>query len=294
MRKWVFLSISALFLSGQAPAPPRTPSEIIHGVPDSAWKAIGDNDLLILTVANGRQVMIQLEPNFAPVHAANIRALARAHWWDGTSIYRVQDNYVVQWGDRSEMKPLPAAGLTVRPPEEYGRRPSGLRLMRLPSPDSYARITGFVDGWPVAGNGSLLWPTHCYGAVGVGRDLAPDAGTGAELYAVLGAARQLDRNIALVGRVIEGMEILASLPRGTDPQGFYGPKQTPTPIISVRLASELPAGQRPAFEVMDTNNEYFDAYVRIRANRADDFYKVGHGGVDICNVPVPIRRRKAG
>lgn len=293
MRKLPFLALAAFALPGQAPAPaPRTPGEIIQGAPDGAWKAIADDDLLVMTVAGGRQVMIQLERNFAPDHIANIKALARAHWWDGTSIYRVQDNYVVQWGDRSEKKPLPA-GLNPKPPEEYGRRATGLRLSRLPSPDSYARVTGFVDGWPVAGKGTMLWPAHCYGAVGVGRDLAPDAGTGAELYAVIGPARALDRNIALVGRVIEGMDILASLMRGTEALGMYAPDQTPTSILSVRLASELPAAERPAFEVMDSNSKWFGDYARLRANRNDDFFKVGHGGVDICSLPVPVRRKAA-
>ena len=35
------------------------------------------------------------------------------------------------------------------------------------------------------------------------------------------APRQLDRNIALVGRVVQGMELLSALPRGSGPLGFY-------------------------------------------------------------------------
>src|SRR3546814_12231819 len=48
----------------------------------------------------------------------NIRKLAAAHWWDGTSINRVQDNYVVQWGDATEKKALPE-GLAAVPESEY-------------------------------------------------------------------------------------------------------------------------------------------------------------------------------
>jgi hypothetical protein len=76
------------------------------------------------------------------------------------------------------------------------------------------------------------------------RDLSPDTGTGAELYAVIGQPpRQLDRNIAVVGRVIEGIVPLL-LPRAPG-NGVYKDAADRTPILSVRLASDLPADQQP-------------------------------------------------
>jgi peptidylprolyl isomerase len=46
------------------------------------------------------------------------------------------------------------------------------------------------------------WLAHCYAMVGVGRANEPESGNGAELYVVIGhAPRQLDRNIAVAGRV---------------------------------------------------------------------------------------------
>src|SRR3546814_19096842 len=77
--------------------------------------------------------------------------------------------------------------------------------------------------------------------VGVARDLSPNTGSGAELYTVIGhAPRHLDRNIALVGRVIAGMEHLSSLPRGPAPLGVYEDPAQRVPILAVRLASDLP------------------------------------------------------
>ena len=128
--------------------------------------------------------------------------------------------------------------------------------------------------------------------VGVGRDLSPDTGTGGELYAVIGhGPRQLDRNIAIVGRVVEGIDRLSSLPRGTEALGFYRDKAQYVPIASIRLASDMPAAERPAFEVMDTASATFANYLRVRANRYDDFYIRPAGGVDVCNVQVPVRRK---
>ena len=95
--------ISALLLSlAQAatpPAKPKTPSDIVAQAPASAWRDVPADDLLVMELRSGGRVVIQLAPQFAPVHVANIRALARGGWWSGATIYRVQDNYVVQWGN---------------------------------------------------------------------------------------------------------------------------------------------------------------------------------------------------
>ncbi len=283
--------IPLLALTAAAPAPPPTPTQIVDSAPESAWVPIPPDDLLVMTLKNGGRVVIQLAPDFAPVHVANIRALAKAHWWDSAAIYRVQDNYVVQWGKNESADPLPA-GVVAKPPAEYARPTSGLTIHPLGYPDSYAPQAGYALGWPVGydpktGTANLV---HCYSYVGVGRDLSPDTGTGGELYAVIGhAPRHLDRNIAVVGRVISGIENLSSLPRGTGALGFYEDRAKDVPIASVMLGSELSGQWRPAFQYMDTNSAAFAAYVRARANRSDDFFIRPAGGVDLCNAPVPIR-----
>jgi peptidylprolyl isomerase len=224
---------------------------------------------------------------------ANIRTLARSAYWNGATIYRLQDNYVAQWGLNDSDKGFPAS-VVAKPPAEYMRPLKGLAVRALGSPDPYAPGAGFVDGWPVAFSRKSGWAdlTHCYGTVGVGRDLSPDTGTGGELYAVIGhAPRQLDRNIAIVGRVVEGIDRLSSLPRGTEALGFYKDKAQYVPIASIRLASEMPAADRPAFEFMDTSSATFANYLRIRANRNDDFYIRPAHGVDLCNVQIPVRRK---
>ena len=282
----------ALAQASAPPAKPKTPSEIVAAAPASAWRDVDPDDLLVMDLRNGGRVVIQLAPQFAPVHVANIRALAKGGWWSGANIYRVQDNYVVQWGNNESERPFPA-GVVAKPPAEYHRALKGLTVRPLGFADNYAPKAGFASGWPIgydpqAGTANL---THCYGYVGVGRDLSPDTGTGGELYAVIGhAPRHLDRNIAVVGRVIEGIERMSALPRGTEALGFYKDASQNVPISSVRLASEIPTAERPVFQVMDTMSATFDSYVNARANRRDDFFIRPAGGVDLCNVQVPVRR----
>jgi cyclophilin family peptidyl-prolyl cis-trans isomerase len=317
----MLITILALQAAAQAPAPaPKAPSEIVAAAPAADWIDIAPDDLLVMQLAPGaqgkeRRVVIQLmPPPFSQPWIANIRTLAKAHWWDGTSINRVQDNYVVQWGDATEKKALPD-GLTKTSERNYTvALPQDDVIMnvmadvplekfysasrpKLSFNDNYSFWTSFSNGWPVSWgvdseDDLIRWPVHCYGMIGVGRNLSPDAGSGAELYTVIGhAPRHLDRNIAVVGRVVEGIEHLSSLPRGTGALGFYEDPAQRVPIASIRLASELPETERPRMQYLSTESATFAAYADARANRKDAFFNVPAGGADICNVPVPVRKR---
>jgi peptidylprolyl isomerase len=297
---------------------PVTPASVVAAAPASDWRAIDPADLLVMDLApdrdgKPRRVVIQLlPPPFSQGWVENVRTLAKAHWWDGTSVYRVVDNWVTQWGDADETKPLPE-GLRVVPESEYtitvspeDRQAEFTALMKrvleahdqgmtvgfISNPwfDSYADEVGFSSGWPIASERDTTWPVHCYASVGVARD-TETTGTGSELYAVIGhAPRQLDRNIAVVGRVIEGIEHLSTLPRGKGEAGVYDDPALRVPIVSVRLGNEVPEVPQPLFEYLASDSASFAEYVRVRANRNDAFYQVPAGGIDVCNVQVPIRR----
>jgi peptidylprolyl isomerase len=268
------------------------PNAAIQSAPAEAWRTIDPDFLLVMDLKDGGRVIVELATDFAPLHVANIQAFARAGWWNNAAIYRVQDNYVAQWGNGDAENPLPA-GVVKTPPHEYYRALPGLDIRPLGYPDSYAPMVGHVNGWPVAYDPEegRAWLTHCYGTVGVGRDLAPDTGTGGELYAIIGhAPRHLDLNIAVVGRVIEGMPLLSARPRGIEALGFYKEPSQHIPIARVRLASAIPAAERPAYQVLRSDSDAFSRYVTGRANRGGDFFQRPAGGVDLCNVPIPVRR----
>ena len=283
-----FLLAAAL---AQAVAAPPAAAALPSDPVPADWVAVPDDELLVFTLANGHSFTVRLASRYAPVHVANIRKLAAAQWWDaGTSVYRVQDNYVAQWGDATEKKPL-AAGVVETPPAEYSHA-GPTTVARLAQRDPYAEWAGYSrDGWPLAGNGATEWLPHCYGMVGVARDLAPSTGSGAELYTVIGhSPRALDRNIAVVGRVIDGIEWLSSLPRGTGDLGFYTTAGERSPIVSARLASALPAAARPHFEYRRADNPRFIAWIASRENRSGPFFTVPAGGADICAALPPVRK----
>jgi peptidylprolyl isomerase len=105
------------------------------------------------------------------------------------------------------------------------------------------------------------------------------------------APRHLDRNVTLLGRVVQGMELLAVMPRGSGALGFYEHPEQRVPIKSVRVAADVPAAQRIELEVLRTDTPSFGAYVAARRNRLEEWFKVPAGRVDVCNVPIPSRVR---
>ncbi|MGH8252918.1 MAG: peptidylprolyl isomerase [Steroidobacteraceae bacterium] len=276
-----------------APKAASTMADILASAPASAWRALADENTLYMELPAGR-VIIELEPALAPHTVANIEAMARLHYYDGLAVLRLQDNYVAQWGDPDGTRALPAELKALAP--EFAV-PQGTALFTpLADRDGYAPQAGFVDSFPAARDpvAGLAWLTHCYGAVGVGRDTDPTTGNGSELYAVIGnAPRHLDRNVTIVGSVRQGIELLSSLPRGTAELGFYATAAERTTIKSVRLASELPAASRVRLEVLRTDTPTFAALVDSRRNRHDDWFVRPAGYIELCNVPLPVRQINA-
>ncbi|WP_295961415.1 peptidylprolyl isomerase [uncultured Xanthomonas sp.] len=289
------LSASAAWAGAPPPAVPyRSPQQILDASKSSDWRTLDPANTLYLELDTGR-VIIELAPAFAPQHVGNIRTLAHEHFWDGLSIYRAQDNFVVQFGDPDGEEPGKAKSLgsaKTHLPAEFQRPAAGLAFQPLPDRDGWAPQVGFVDGFPVARDpkAGTAWLAHCYGTLGAGRNNDEDSSIGAELYVVTGQSpRQLDRNITVVGRVVKGMELLSVIPRGPDPMGFYEKPEQRTPIHAIRLASDVPENERTPLQLLRTDTRTFREVVEARRNRRDAFYKRPAGHIDLCNVPLPVR-----
>ncbi len=291
---------ATLLASPDAPqSKPPTMAEVISNSTPADWRPLDPENTLYLELASGR-VVIELAPAFAPNHVANVKALAREHYYDGLAIIRVQDNYVVQWADPNAEKPelkrkIQHAHATLSAEFERPLDPS-LPFTPLPDKNVYAPEVGFSGDFPVARDPQTgkMWLVHCYGMVGAGRDNAPDSGGGTELYAVIGhAPRQLDRNVTLLGRVVQGMELLSALPRGPAPMGFYDKPAQNVPIKSIRVAADLPQSERTHLEIIRTDTQTFRDLIESRRNRHEPWFHYQANRLEIGNVPIPVRQSKA-
>ena len=298
----------------QAEIAEQSPGEILAAAPAEHWLPIPLTDLMVMTLpdaADGskREAVIQLLPaSLSGGHVRNVRTFARTRWWDGTKIYRVARDFVTQFGGNPDAKKLPK-GLETVPESEYYNAALGVKrdadmaalkaavdysnqyqgteirpLMKMIYENTGAQKVGFGGGWPIGSktvDGELrYYPLTCRGSLSPAHYDPPDAGTGAEMSVITGeAARSLDTTFGMVGRVIAGLEHLQNLPLGTDPGGFYADKSEYTEIESIRLASELPLADQPAYEYLASYSPALLQYIEA------------HGGYgNICTVPVPIRK----
>ncbi|MGE0828478.1 MAG: peptidylprolyl isomerase [Hyphomonadaceae bacterium] len=290
------VSTLALLAAGCASAPPpattRTIPEIMASATDADWRALDPENTLYMELPAGR-VVIELAPAFAPNHVANVKALARQSYFDGAAIVRAQDNYVVQWSRAPEDPREIIAPAQAALPAEFARPIDATApFTPLPDRDTYAPQIGFSEGFPIARDRreGLAWLAHCYAMVGAGRDVSIDSGGGAELYAVIGQSpRNLDRNVTLLGRIVQGVELLSALPRGTGDLGFYESAAERTPIRAIRVAADVPPAERTNLEIMRTESAVFQELIAARRNRRDEWYVHPQGAIGLCNVPIPIR-----
>jgi peptidylprolyl isomerase len=279
-----------------SPTPPPSMADILAASAAEDWRPLDPETTLYVELASGR-VVIELAPAFAPQHVANVKALAREKYFDGLAVVRSQDNYVVQWADpesedAAKARPIRTAKKSL--PAEMDRATADLPFTPLPDGDVYAPLAGHSLGFPAArdpGRGRT-WLAHCYAMVGAGRGDAADSGSGAELYVVIGhSPRHLDRNVTLVGRVVQGMELLSTLARGTRPLGYYELPSQRVPIRSIRVAADVPESERLQLEALRTDSATWTKLVEARRFRREAWFLEPVGRIELCNVPLPVRVR---
>jgi cyclophilin family peptidyl-prolyl cis-trans isomerase len=284
--------------TAQAPEPaptkaPPTTASVMAAATASDWRALDPENTLYLELATGR-VVIELAPAFAPNHAANVKALVREGYFDGLTINRVQDNYVVQWGDANEgaaRRPIKAAKETL--PGEFDRAMApDLPFTPAPDGDVYAAEAGWTMGFPAARDpkSGRTWIPYCYGVLGTARGSATDSGGGSQLFVIIGhSPRHLDRNYTAFGRVLKGIELLSTLPRGTGGLGFYEKAEQRVTIQKARVAADVPAAERTALQVLRTDTDTFRSLVAARRTRTEPGFAFPVGRIEVCNVTVPVK-----
>jgi len=274
---------TATTMANDAPTMP----DVIASASAADWRTIERKNTLYLAFDEGTVVM-ELAPRFAPAHIDNLRKLINGGYFVAASIIRSQDNYVVQWSGPDVTEGDLPGGAARRVAAEFFRDTGGLPFTQLDSRDAYADAVGFSDGFAAGrdGRSGRAWLAHCYGALGVGRGAETDSGNATHLYVVTGhAPRHLDRNVTVIGRVIDGIEHLSSLSRGSGELGFYETASERIPITSLRFAT----ADDPAWQALRTDTATFAKLVQSRRHRSEEWFADPVDAIGLCNVPLPVR-----
>ena len=165
-----------------APAPPdpTPPAATPDPAPDLPATHIA---LDIAGEANGR-VVIELYDDIAPEHAARLVRLAREGAYDDVAFHRVIDGFMAQTGD-----------------VEFGKAGGDLALAGTGG-SSYPDLAAEFSDRPFEA-----------GTVGMARAQDPDSAN-AQFFITFGPASYLDGQYTVVGKVVEGMDVVNAIKRG--------------------------------------------------------------------------------
>lgn len=271
----------------------------------TAWRPVDPENLIILDLPTGRAA-IELFPEAALAHVAQLRRLVSEGFYDGEFFYRVIDGHVAQAG--REFDALLADVPTL--PFEAERAVSADGFTPLGNADLFAPEAGHRLGFAAGRDGTQEWLLNCPGTLGMARDDDPASGS-SEIFIPLQPRRYLDRNYTIFGRVIDGMEHIHRLPRvdpfteeetaalfGEDAPLAYQMSQYRRSkleynmIYSARMAADLPEAERPAYEVMDTASADWAALKESKRDYSavPAFVSTPPKRLDICSLPVPARQ----
>jgi len=260
---------------------------------DPTWREVDPQNLVFMDLFEG-QVVIELNPTFAPKTVQQFRQLLQDRFYEGLSFYRVIDGFVAQGGDGSDLGersniPLIEAEFEREWSEDFVYTPAQ-------KPDFFAPETGFIDGFAVGRDPDkgTAWLAHCPGVVAMARNDGADSSR-TDFYIVIGQApRYLDRNMNVFGRVVHGMEVVQRIRRGpaTD-NGIISDDTASSRIRSIRLAGDVPEEEQLQAYVLDTSSKGFADLLRDRRERRQRFFHRKPPQVlDVCQVPMAGRVTK--
>ena len=257
------------------------PAPAAPGAPGPAdWRSPDPNDVLVIDTNKGR-IIVEMIPEVAPQHVAQVRALAHENFYDGDRFFRVIDKFMDQTGDPQNN----GQGGSSKPniPAEFTFR-RGTDLPFVMAADQTVAEVGFIKSLPVMSQSMMLgamtkdqkvtaWGLYCQGVMGMARDENPDSGN-SQFFLMRYPYPSLDRKYTAWGRVISGLDVVRAIKTGEpveDPQDR---------MEKVRVLADLPEASRPKVRVIDPRGPWFKAEIdRVRAAKGADF--------TACDVDIP-------
>lgn len=252
--------------------------------PESAWRTIEAENLMLIDTAYG-VIGVELFPEIAPNHVGQVKALARDGFYDGVVFHRVIEGFMNQTGDGangngtgdSELPDI-VAEFTFRRGEDMG-----MTLVSARGNEQQQIATGFYKSLPVASqpisqailtrDGKVAaFGLHCKGVTSMARTTEPNSAN-SQFFLMRDKAEHLDTQYSVWGATVMGHDHLTSFKVGVVGEGGFVPDQ----MNKVQIAADLPDGERPTVQVLDTTSDAFTNWI---ATQSYD---------DVCDVQIPSR-----
>ena len=242
------------------------------------WRQLDPDNTLVVDTSKGR-IVVEMRPDFAPLAVARVKLLAREHLYDGLLFHRVIAHFVDQTGNPNNHDGGVSAHPDLAPEFTFRLDPNVHPIARTASD----AVEGFDGATPFEGeaisvrraDGTLrAWGAYCPGAVGMGRQADPGSAN-SEIFFMRDAARRLDRDYTVWGRVVSGLDVVRAVAVGEPPV-------QPDRMLKVTVMADLPAVERPRLEIAEAQSPQMKAAIdRARTAKGADF--------SICDVDIPVQ-----
>lgn len=271
--KRLVLSLAALLLAA-------TPALALEKpLPPPVWRDVDPENTLVIDTNQGR-IIVELTPEVAPQSVARVKQLARMHFYDGLTFFRVIDDFMDQTGDPQNTGE--GGSVMANVPAEFtfklGAKNDLTVVQRLPGQDA-----GFIGALPVLAQPAAMsaltldgridaYPTFCQGVLGMARADDPNSAN-SQFFLMRQAHTALDSHYTAFGRVIAGEDVVRQIKVG-EPVA-----QPQDRMTRVQVLADIPVGVRPTVRVVDTTSTYFKDLVARRKAEVGD-------GFSVCDVEV--------
>lgn len=254
-----------------------------RAAPAADWRAIDPENALVIDTTKGR-IIVEMVPEAAPNHVAQIKKLARAKTYDGNTFFRVIDWFMDQTGDPENTGQGGSSEPNLKAEFTFRRGPE-TAFTAVSAPMGTEQ--GFVRSLPVISQmGSMMpltgdkkvaaWGTYCPGVAGMAREDDPDSAN-SQFFMMRHAYPSLDKRYTAWGRVVSGLEVVRAIKTGE-------PVVDPDKMTRVRVLADIPVAERPKVMVADTRGPAFRRLVAAaRQRKGSDF--------SVCDVELPVQVR---
>ena len=262
---------------------------------DQAWRVVDPENLMLIDTDYGR-IGVELYPNIAPKHVAQIKSLVRRKFYDGIVFHRVIDGFMNQTGDPtgtgtgdSDLPNIPAEFTFRRSTNTMPVTVLSARQINPRDPSAGDIGVGFYRGLPVATQPAAqaaatkdgkvaAYGLHCKGTTSMARTSDPNSAN-SQFFLMRGAAQWLDASYSVWGHTVIGREFLESFKVGTNGQtsGFV-----PDKMNRVTIAADWPEATRPVVKVLKTAGADFTRFLNTQKDETGSY-------PDICDIQLPVR-----
>ena len=258
--------------------------------PEEAWRTVDPENLMVIDTKYG-DIGIELFPEIAPAHVAQIKASTKQGFYNDVIFHRVIDGFMNQTGDGTNGNGTGDSSLpninaeftfrrgtdmpfTLVTAKKVGQTEIGVgfykNLQIASQPTSQAILTkdGKVDAFGL----------HCKGVTSMARTSDPNSAN-SQFFLMRAQAEHLDTQYSIWGNTVMGYEHLEKPQVGTIGEV---PGWIPDRMNTVEIAADMAADERPTVQVLRTDHPAFGNWLKTQ-KKADGSFP------NVCDLSVPTR-----